>query len=283
MKKIFICAITIALGLTSCSNEETQISNNVSLEEKADSGILVKEAINETFDPTDPNNNTSYRDVLKYKPNTKKLESIITYNTVDNSIFREAYYTYKGNLLTDIESYENDQLSFTFEYFYKNDKISKIINNQYDPKSTSEKIIESYVLTYKHLNNGNIKIKTKTLTGEGDEEALFVIKSGNVVEVKKSLPGDQKGFYSQRAILSYDNTINPYRKITGFSKIINEFEDSKNNLASAKFFSQKTPDAPIEEFTNKTILKYDNLGRIIENSILEPDGVTVSFKRRFSY
>ncbi len=278
MKKIFICAITIALGLTSCSNEETQLSNNESVSEKVNSGSLLKEAINESFNPADPSQNTSYRDVLKYKPNSNKLESIISYNTADNSIFRESFYSYSGDLLSKITVYDNKKLAYKYRYFYKNNEISKSVYTQYDGNKINEFVIDSY----KHLNNGVIEKKSTSKSGMYDGEEVYVVNNENIMEVKKRDLEDEEGFYNLKEIFSYDNTLNPYHKIKGFTKTLSEY-NTMNNVIAKKGIFQETPNSPIEESTSKSLVKYDSEGRIIENSILAEDGVTIVFKRRFSY
>ncbi len=153
MKKFVFGAIAIAFVISSCSNEETVVSNEKTSSEKQnnDNG-LVKVFEDYYYDESIGKHELESTEEYYYLPGTRKLKRIIVRES-DKTLTVVENFHYVGNLISKIQTTSNGQSSRLFEFFYNNDKLSKRIDTEIN--NGKRTVI---VTTYKYLAKGLIPI-----------------------------------------------------------------------------------------------------------------------------
>ena len=190
MKKVFyLFFITIFVTtLTSCTAESEDTTQDK----------LVKKIIELNQDGTSSTFNFTY--------NGEKIISIESEETSKK-------FTYFGNLITQIiELNKTTQVQTTFDYFYTNDLLTKVIST------------DNYTLNYTHQADGTITYEKTTIDNNRNIVLLFkgiiYMDSNNIVDDKKTFETNNTKIVSEELNFSYDSKRNPFYNIVGFAKLL---------------------------------------------------------------
>ena len=190
MKKVFyLFFITIFVTtLTSCTAESEDTTQDK----------LVKKIIELNQDGTSSTFNFTY--------NGEKIISIESEETSKK-------FTYFGNLITQIiEFNKTTQVQTTFDYFYTNDLLTKVIST------------DNYTLNYTHQADGTITYEKTTIDNNRNIVLLFkgiiYMDSNNIVDDKKTFETNNTKIVSEELNFSYDSKRNPFYNIVGFAKLL---------------------------------------------------------------
>ncbi|MBK9225101.1 MAG: hypothetical protein IPO23_11685 [Flavobacterium sp.] len=201
MKKInlFGFGILFSILILSCSSEGESTSDSTSL-------ILPKKTNfieNSDYDIIGQDTYITY--------NGNKIVSEITEDQWKN------VFTYTGDFITKIESYDYGELYETIDYTYLNGKLASRFKRNIDGQSST-----SYLTNYTHNPDGTVSYSSKY--GKG----ILTFKNGNLIN-------DGENTYE------YDNKNNPFNNILGISVLSIDrdtetaiYNVSKNNCTKTK-------------------------------------------------
>jgi hypothetical protein len=217
MKKLVSILSLLAIVLTSCSEEIN-----------APAPVELLNFPSKTIDYYQDSGSTigSREGIFIYNGN--KLNEIF-YNASQRKVF-----TYTGDFITKVESYEADVIRFVENFAYSNGKLSV-----YDKLDLLTNRNEN--ITYVHQSDGTVTYQkliysssvsnpTETINGTLWFENGNLTKNDYVYTFNNSSTNEIN--YVER-LLEYDNKINPYKNIQGYSLLlpwINEI--NTNNLIS---------------------------------------------------
>ena len=236
MKKVFyLFFITIFVTtLTSCTAESEDTTQDK----------LVKKIIELNQDGTSSTFNFTY--------NGEKIISIESEETSKK-------FTYFGNLITQIiEFNKTTQVQTTFDYFYTNNLLTKVIST------------DNYTLNYTHQADGTITYEKTTIDNNRNIVLLFkgiiYMDSNNIVDDKKTFETNKTKIVSKEELnFSHDSKRNPFYNIVGFAKLLDYSKIiSVNNALSFIEVSSMT-NMETEQITsslrqNINKLKYNDFG-----------------------
>nr|WP_294774150.1 hypothetical protein [uncultured Flavobacterium sp.] len=217
MKKIVSILSLLALVLTSCSEDIN-----------APAPVELLNFPSKTIDYYQDSGNTigSREGIFIYNGN--KLNEIF-YNASQKKVF-----TYTGDFITKVESYEADVIRFVENFGYSNGKLS--VYDKFDLLTNRNENI-SYVhqadgtVTYQKLiYSSSISNPTETINGTLLFENGNLTKDDYVYTFNNSSTNEIN--YVER-LFDYDAKINPYKNIQGYSLLlpwVNEI--NTNNLVS---------------------------------------------------
>ncbi|MGC4039664.1 MAG: hypothetical protein QM710_02405 [Flavobacterium sp.] len=234
MKKIILCLGIVAISLTSCSSSDSSSDGS--------NDVLVKKIVYTSI--TD-----DYTETVQFTYNGNKIvRGTYTDGTID-------VYTYEGDLITKIETIENDEVVYTETFSY--DSSGRL--TQYIADESG--FVEQETFTYN--SNGTV---TSTIDG-GSSRTLY-IQNDEVIKIVEAGAGGRIYDYA------YDSKNSPFRNVTGYEKIAfvshgdHEFFGRKQNIST---IHESTED--IDYMTN-TMTYNSNNYPITANStaIFEFDG-----------
>jgi len=168
-------------------------------------------------------------------------------------------FTYSGNLITKIIQLDKtSQDQKTFDYFYTNDNLTKVISS------------DNYTLNYTYQSGGKIAYE-KTSTDSNINIVLVCngtlsIQYNNVVQKNKTLNTSGVNILEKEELsFAYDNKSNPLRNIVGFNKLLDHSEliSANNYYTNIVISSTKYLDTEAEVSSAVVISKnynYDKEG-----------------------
>jgi hypothetical protein len=192
MKKL-LALLFFTILLTSCSS-------GLDSDSTSNAGILLQKIVreSESGDVT-----TTY----VYEGNKMKTNSFSTY-------VNKFYYT--GNLVTKVDSYNNNQLMsvFTFEYDGSQKLIQSTISSpdiQYAERNTYEDNDDNTIAVnhYRTIDGGTEILQS---------QKYFTDTDGEIIRIEKY---DTSG--TAISLYTYDTKNNPYKNVIGFDKLLNIF------------------------------------------------------------
>lgn len=146
-------------------------------------------------------------------------DTYFTYN--GNKIVSDIYdgkskniYTYTGDLITKVESYDYDKLTYTMDYTYTNGKLTSIKEQEPSYPSVTTNFIHNTDGTISYSSNGNGKGK-------------LTFKDGNQIE--NASEGD-----NGTETYEYDNKNNPFKNVLGVSALLFNYKERGAHLNAAK-------------------------------------------------
>lgn len=253
MKKLMY-ALSATLLFVACSKDDapaTEISN-------LDTTVLLRKSI----ETSDNGNSITYL----YNYTGKKINSII--NQDDSG--EKTLFTYTGDLITKIEEYEDNELVYTENYFYKNGKIDYIETvsqtDYYDVypdelysrkfktlksnqlklsnrKSISDSQTSKERQEFIYNNDGTITVEEYTFDYETETYLKNPISITNKVVnnqiVESTVKSTEINEDSPIAIsatikYAYDDQNNPLRNVIGLGNTL-DFAFAANNITSISF------------------------------------------------
>ena len=236
MKKVFyLFFITIFVTtLTSCTAESEDTTQDK----------LVKKIIELNQDGTSSTFNFTY--------NGEKIISIESEETSKK-------FTYFGNLITQIiEFNKTTQVQTTFDYFYTNDLLTKVISS------------DNYTLNYTHQADGTIAYEKTTIDINSNIVLLFKgtisMDLNNIVNDKKTIETNNTKIVSKEELnFSHDSKRNPFYNIVGFAKLLDYSKIISVNNATSFIEVSSMTNLETEQITsslrqNINTFKYNNFG-----------------------
>ena len=200
MKKIILFLSVITL-ITSCSSDADPLPVIVPLDVNANTGFLKKKV--ETF-------SFGRIDTIEFTYNGNKIVKI---NHVEDQEYE--VFTYTGDLITKIETYDFSNVLIYKELFSYNTqgKLDTEINLDY---ITNEG--HKYVYSHNSASNVSTSHYTGDLTSQTtyDITYMLTLSNGNLISDE---------IYTS----TYDNKLNPYDKILGYNKLIQANNFGVNN------------------------------------------------------
>ena len=236
MKKVFyLFFITIFVTtLTSCTAESEDTTQDK----------LVKKIIELNQDGTSSTFNFTY--------NGEKIISIESEETSKK-------FTYFGNLITQIiELNKTTQVQTTFDYFYTNNLLTKVISS------------DNYTLNYTHQADGTIAYEKTTIDSNSNIVLLFkgtiYMDLNNIVNDKKTFETNNTKIVSKEELnFSHDSKRNPFYNIVGFAKLLDYSKIISVNNATSFIEVSSMINLETEQITsslrqNINTFKYNNFG-----------------------
>lgn len=197
MKRIKLLGLGLLLSITlfSCSKDEESTPPD-------SASLILPKKVNEK-DPV-------YND--------KGKDTYFTYdgNKIVSSIYDGQYkrvFTYTGDLITKVESFSYDKLTWSIDYTYTNGKLTSMLEKEppYNPQLTN----------YIHNTDGTVLYSSTSGKGK------LTFKDGNLVEDASETNGTET--------YEYDTKNNPFKNVLGVSALLYNdkggilFNASKNN------------------------------------------------------
>jgi hypothetical protein len=236
MKKIASLFSILILTIVSCSKNE-----DVTEDVTTDSKISLKKMI---FDEGNGNPIT-----YDFTYNDNKLNEI-SYEF--NGLIRKNIYSYDGNLIMKIETFNGQELSGRNQYFYENNNLKTLLYEDIGTGDESFSVKFKYIYTH-NLNGTIFEEKFKLVDGAYenlDETSLYTMINGNLT--KKNMSTTYSFFNGSntetiRSISTnsyeYDNKNNPFKNILGFNKIqFSDFYSSNNVIKETSQYESVTGD-----------------------------------------
>jgi hypothetical protein len=180
--------------------------------------------------------------------------STITYigNKIETIAYSDGHkfvYTYTGDQISKVTSYEGNTIIGTIDYIYQNNNLKSSIEN-YLSKSTgvttNHKLRTVYtynsdgtILEERYSTDPNTAIETKT------NNSTYTFANGNLtkeINTYTYFNGTTNTSVKNTTVYEYDNKKNPSSNILGLNKI--EFSDtsSLNNIIKRTISSESTTD-----------------------------------------
>ncbi len=198
MKKIFTLTIALSLFLISCTSNESEVSSEV--------GLLCVQKVQKN------SSGTTIRET-NFNYNGNKIVNAIT--NFNNSIIENKYY-YTEDLITKIDSYENNILLITHNFTYNsqqnliqhvlidhlNNEGSKFVYNYINDMSITEYIYEGDLLNQNQLTQTASILLTKT--------------NGEITTFRHQVNGSS---YSSVSNFFYDSKNNYMKNVLGYGKL----------------------------------------------------------------
>jgi hypothetical protein len=157
--------------------------------------------------------------------NGNKIVDVTQQETGNKSV-----YTYTGNLITKVDSYDNiGTLTWTTNYFYNNGNLIKIEK----VSSIAPTIIGR--ATYTHSSVSTIDVVYSDVNSNTNEETItwsskYYFSNGNLVK-KEIIDTNNGSYYIATNTYLFDAKNNPFKNVLGFNKIQeDDFNVSVNNL-----------------------------------------------------
>lgn len=208
MKNIVLFLSVLVVLLTSCS-EDTVVNQDT---------ILLKKYIT-----TIANGNVSTHTITY---NGNKIVDLTQQETGNKSV-----YTYTGNLITKVNSYNNiGSLTWSTNYFYNRGNLIKIEK----VSSLAPTIIGR--ATYTHSSVSTIDVVYSDVNSITNEETIrtwsskYYFSNGNLIK-KEIIDINNGNYYIATNTYLFDSKNNPFKNVLGFNKIQeDDFNVSTNNL-----------------------------------------------------
>lgn len=228
MKKIMLLS-TIALSMLSCvSSDDSDNTLNPSGNPSSQNTIL-------------PIKITVDGEVLNINYNGTKILNIIGNGGT------KIEFTYSGDLITGIKSYDNNVLESSVDYSYSNNLLISQIEKSYNGNGTIDTAIN---YTYQHISSSIINVKKQVNYGTATNtnftlNGSFTVSNGNTLNYNASGTGTSNGSaanYTETGTCTYTDKNYPFKNVKGFDKLILTCDDGlslvfsgiKNNLNTFK-------------------------------------------------
>ncbi len=224
MNKLKPLIVLLLLIITSCSENETKETIDPNEPVKENTKPLIK-SITEI--------NPSSGSVTTFTYNGFKIKEATTIGT--NVGLLKITYSYTEDLITQQNGYVEDQLYFSTDYTYENNRLKTAIfkntnsgtifpamnQTKYVYNYVSENLVEIYVYTY----SNNDWVPTGSLP-----QVKIYFDNGNIIKRERF---SSKGLITSTLNYEYDDKPNIYKNITGFDKLY--FTDSFENVFNRHF------------------------------------------------
>jgi hypothetical protein len=215
MKKFILIFILTILSFVSCSKSEdvVQIANQTPSNTNA--LILCNKYITtNTVSGLVTTTNVTYNGNKIVETNTGTNKQIFTYN---------------GDLITKVETFNSNVVSRITDYVYNSD--GKLVSTL---KFTTGNPNKSKVV-YTYNTNGTINfiessINISTSVETVGNSGMLTVLNSNIIKKESQTPvlnGNSSGFI---LIYEYDNKNRPFKNVTGFSKLLDLTDNGQNNL-----------------------------------------------------
>ncbi|MBL0014269.1 MAG: hypothetical protein IPP30_11390 [Flavobacterium sp.] len=190
MKKILIL-LFFTIALASCSSGSDSDSSS-------STGVLLTKIVLESESGTR---------TTTYVYNGNKMNTISNGSTV-------SYFYYSGNLVSNIESFYNNQLMSVFTFDYNN--AGKLVQSKLESFSNDLVIRDTFI-----YNDDNTISVNEYGTFEGGPETLqtqkyFLDSEGEIIRIEKN-----DGSGTAVSLYTYDTKNNPFKNVLGFDKLFN--------------------------------------------------------------
>lgn len=190
MKKTLIL-LFFAISLVSCSSGSDSDSSSAT-------GVLLTKIVLES----ETGNRTT-----TYVYDGNKMNTISNGSTV-------SHFYYSGNLVTNVESFYNNQLISLFTFDYNN--AGKLVQSTLESFSNDLVIRDTFI-----YNDDNTISVNEYGTFEGGPETLqtqkyFLDSEGEIIRIEKY---DTSG--TAVSLYTYDSKNNPFKNVIGFDKLFN--------------------------------------------------------------
>ena len=160
--------------------------------------------------------------VITYEYNGNKIsETNSKISDSEGFIVKKSVFTYEGDLIVKRQSFNEDGTLSPFkeEFFYEDNKLKSynFIDGDYIRKTT-----------YTHENDGTVSFKkynvdSKTKIETFIDSGVYTFSNGNLIKYE-----DSKEIINYE----YDDKKNPFKNVTGFSKVIGINSNLNNVLKS---------------------------------------------------
>jgi hypothetical protein len=224
MKKIFYLLSITFIILQSCSTDSASDSNTPD-----DSVVLIKSIIR-SHDPNTSNwaggNNQRY----DFFYNGSKLD-YIDWSFIDENgtlIEDKIIFTYNGNLISKVESFNNNTLMMRETYTYNNSQ-QIMETNQFSRDEQTNSMYHQFKSLFTYNPDGTVT----ELFHEGTENYpvqyyfryTYTIADGEIRNVIEARPN---GSIDNTKVFSYDNKNNPFKNVTGINLLMGAFNGGRN-------------------------------------------------------
>jgi hypothetical protein len=240
MKNLALLLLSIVSLLSvSCSKDDDTVANP----QNPESYILLKKITE--------NNGDGVLGSITINYNGNKIAEVIDKDS-------KSIYTYTGDLITKVETYEGTTLTYQVIYSYLNDKL-KTITSTYSYVDTNGAInVFRNKTVYTYNTDGTVLEERYTIDNATGAETkknnttVYTYANGNLtktVETSTStfMTTDVDGNPVTNTTVNknidtyeYDNKYNPLKNILGFSKILSGTQASANNVIKSTSISEST-------------------------------------------
>ena len=147
--------------------------------------------------------------------------NIISAESVDQHV----EFTYTNDLITKIIDVNLTTLhQNTLDYTYANDELVKITSS------------DNYIMNFVHNSDSTISYEKKTVDSNGDEVLVYhgklFFENNNLTKDERTMDDTPVTILTKNTVTyEYDAKNNPFHNITGFTKLLNYFDNISTNNA----------------------------------------------------
>jgi hypothetical protein len=192
MKKLLSLACFIVLSLSSCSSDTDSTSSAVN-------DVLVKKMVQSNEETPD------YTEYYNYIG--KKI----------SNINNRKYFTYTGNLITRIETYNTSTSALELDETLTYDASGRL--SAYERAVEGEDIISRITFAYTPTTIITNRFDISPTHTYFEERDVYHLSGGEIQSVVRNMYTDGVADYSYTQAYSYDSKNNPFRNIIGYDKL----------------------------------------------------------------
>ena len=155
-----------------------------------------------------------------------------------SSATSKARYTYVGNLITNTQSFENNVSTGTTSYTYTGDKLTGVYRTEISNGGTGTTYRSRNAFT--HNNDGTINFIRYSINSANVETQIgtgkYTFLNGNMIKEEYTCLT-----FNEIVTYTYDTKNNAIRNISGSDKLIDNEQNSVNNVLTSSQAKNETP------------------------------------------